>query len=191
MLKTFEETVTMIHNNKLLHICAPQNLLTKLPTGNWVGGSSSYYATESENADDFRKLCVFELEFDTEGFFAKEFIINGKKENIVDYAAAYNINLQLPFVGEYSGSEINSCILQISNDKVITLATPVFKGIKYRFAKPLDNYADAFIGKINGIPNKDCVFLATAFAICSTATCRIMIWADFIARMFMVKSPIS
>ena len=273
MLKTIEETVAMIHDNKLLHICAPQNLLAKLPTGNWIGGSSAYYATESEKADDFEKLCVFELEFDTfriltydersimnftedtysngfsiiimpaetkilqeyaqnssnyknifltnvvgwvsgtdntdkpiavdgisanlltdkavalhvslpedkiavvnvvniftadesspiiefdtEGFFAKEFIINGKKENIVDYAAAHNINLHLPFVGEYSGSEINSCILQISDDKVITLAAPLFKGIKYRFAKPLDNYADAFVGKINSIPNKDCVF---------------------------------
>ena len=273
MLKTFDETAAMIRDNKLLHISASQELLSKLPAGNWTGGSSVYFATDSKKADTAEKLWVFELdydhfeiqtydensitnltddtyqngftiivmpaetkilqeyaqnsfnykdiflknvvgwiagtnnadkpvvvngknaqvltdkavalhvelpedrvaivnvvniftadekspiiEFDTEEFFTKDFIVDGKKECIVDYAAKHNINLKLPFVAEYSGSEINSTIVNIGDDKVITFGAPLFKGIKYRFAKPLDDYAGAFVSKITGIENKECVF---------------------------------
>ena len=262
----------MIRNGKLLHISASQELLSKLPAGNWIGGSTIYFATEAGQEDTEGKLWVFELGFDTfkievydehsiehvtedayangftliilpaetnvlqdyamkslnykniflknvlgwvagtecdekplvvdgknarflndkavalhislpeekiavinvvniftanddspiiefeeEDFFAKDCIINGKKECLVDYAAAHGINLHFPIVGEYSGSEINTTIVNIAEDKVVTFAAPLFKGIKYRFAKPLSDYAGSFVEKISSIPNKDYV----------------------------------
>ena len=263
----------MIKGNKLLHISGTQDQLSKLPSGNWIGGSSAFFSTEFAAGNSSDKLCVFELdfekfrfqsydkksiasitedafengftivimpaeteilqefaqnssnykdiflknvvgwiagtnnsgkpivingqnaepltdnavamhvelpddkralvsvvniftadeqspviEFDKEGFFSKDFIVDGKKECIVDYAAAHNIDLQLPFVGEYSGSEINTSIVAFGEDKMLTFGAPLFQGIQYRFAKPLDNYAEAFISKITDIPNKECVF---------------------------------
>ena len=64
MLKTFDETAAMIRENKVLHISASQELLSKLPAGNWTGGSSVYFAADAEKSDTTGKLWVFELDYD-------------------------------------------------------------------------------------------------------------------------------
>ena len=43
MLISFEETSKMISDGKLLHIAGTENLLKKLPKGNWIGGSTEYF----------------------------------------------------------------------------------------------------------------------------------------------------
>ena len=65
VLKSLHDTIELINQKKLLHICASQDLLCQLPKGNWIGGSSEFWAmkTDELNAED--KLCVFELDFDT------------------------------------------------------------------------------------------------------------------------------
>ena len=273
MLKTLDETIALINKKKLLHISATQDLLRKLPKGNWIGGSAECFATDlkTDNAKD--KLWVFEMdfetyniktyttntismftsdtypngfsiiimpgktklvqsfaknaphykdiflksvvgwvagsendeapfvvngqtgelltneavilnvalpddkiavvnvvniftanesspviEFETEAFQAKNCLIDGADEILTDYAESHHINLQFPLIGEYYGSEVNTTMTDISDDKVVDVAAPLFKGIKYRFSKPLDNYADAFVNKINNIKDKDCIF---------------------------------
>jgi len=43
MLKTFDETKTLIEQGKLMHIAGTEELLRKLPKGNWIGGSTEYF----------------------------------------------------------------------------------------------------------------------------------------------------
>lgn len=46
MLKTFDETIKMISDGKLLHIAGSENLLKKLPKGTWIGGSTEYFMAQ-------------------------------------------------------------------------------------------------------------------------------------------------
>lgn len=43
MLITFNETVKLIEEGSLLHIAGSEDLLKKLPKGNWIGGSTEYF----------------------------------------------------------------------------------------------------------------------------------------------------
>ncbi|MDR1193649.1 MAG: hypothetical protein LBK98_05700 [Peptococcaceae bacterium] len=43
MLLTFDETAKMISSGQPLHIAGTENLLRKLPTGHWIGGSTEYF----------------------------------------------------------------------------------------------------------------------------------------------------
>ena len=273
MLLTLKEATALISQKKLLHISASQELLQKLPQGNWIGGSSEFRAKESGVEDTEEKLCVFELGFDTyniktytkenvayftadtyengfsiviipaeteilqvyakncmnykdlflknvvgwiagsntkeapivvngqtgdvftneaiilnvslpaekmatvnvvniftadeksprieftsEDFLAKTFLVDGKEAVIVDYAKENGIDLQLPLVAEYYGAEVNVSVVNISEDKVITWGAPLFPGITYRFAKPLGEYSEVFRSKIQSIEYKNCVF---------------------------------
>jgi hypothetical protein len=46
MLLSFDETAKLISDGKVLHIAGSENLLKKLPKGNWVGGSTEYFMAE-------------------------------------------------------------------------------------------------------------------------------------------------
>ncbi|GHU55862.1 hypothetical protein AGMMS49975_18270 [Clostridia bacterium] len=45
MLITFDETVKLIQEGKLLHLAGCEDLIRKLPKGNWVAGSAEQYMT--------------------------------------------------------------------------------------------------------------------------------------------------
>ena len=81
MLLTLQATSELIAQNKLLHISASQELLKKLPQGNWIGGSSEFRAMQSEVEDTKEKLCVFELDFGSYN------IKNYNQENVADFTA--------------------------------------------------------------------------------------------------------
>ncbi|MDR2770437.1 MAG: hypothetical protein LBB57_00190, partial [Clostridiales Family XIII bacterium] len=63
MLKTFEETVALIAEKKLLHISGTEALLRKLPAGNWIGGSTEYFLEETGGQIRNDALDVMELAF--------------------------------------------------------------------------------------------------------------------------------
>ena len=42
MLMTFDQASNLINDSRLLHIAGTENLLKKLPKGNWIGGSTAY-----------------------------------------------------------------------------------------------------------------------------------------------------
>jgi hypothetical protein len=46
MLLDFEGVSQLINDGKLLHIAATEELLRKLPKGNWIGGSTEYFIEE-------------------------------------------------------------------------------------------------------------------------------------------------
>jgi hypothetical protein len=63
MLLNFEKTSALIREGKLLHIAGTEDLLRKLPKGNWVGGSTEYFIGENGGVVTDNQLSVSVLDF--------------------------------------------------------------------------------------------------------------------------------
>ena len=87
------------------------------------------------------------IEFTEEGFSIKNCRVNGKEVVLADYIAKNAINTKLPLVGDYSGNGINISFKTIENG-IVNFYAPVFKGIKYRMARPISNYESLFNKRI-------------------------------------------
>jgi hypothetical protein len=83
------------------------------------------------------------IEFETEGFTVTDCIINGEKTKFADFLKEKSVDTKLPLIGDYSGAGINISFKSIENG-VVNLYAPVFKGIKYRIAKPIPDYTGLF-----------------------------------------------
>jgi len=68
MLLTFDEVSKKIAAGTTLHIAATESLLKKLPTGNWVGGSTEYFITKDGGKVSGDKLFVTEMPYDNFSF---------------------------------------------------------------------------------------------------------------------------
>ena len=68
---TFDETVEVINEGKLLHIAGAEALLRKLPKGRWIGGSTEYFMTEDGGKVSAEMLFV--TEFSYNGFSIKSY----------------------------------------------------------------------------------------------------------------------
>ena len=64
MLKTLNETSEMINSGKWLHISGNEDLLKKLPSGNWIGGSTEYFMSLDGGIVTDEKLFVAEIPYD-------------------------------------------------------------------------------------------------------------------------------
>ena len=62
---TFDEVLAKINKGKLLHIAGSEAMLRKLPKGNWVGGSTEYFLTDSGGLVSNEKLFVTEFTYDS------------------------------------------------------------------------------------------------------------------------------
>jgi len=97
------------------------------------------------------------IEFTQEGFSAKNCLINGEEVAFADYIAKNGIDTKLPLVGDYSGAGVNISFKAIE-DGVVQFYAPVFSGIKYRMAKNIGNYEEAFHSHLAGISDENAVF---------------------------------
>ncbi len=85
------------------------------------------------------------IEFPDTGFSVSNCLINGIEQNFADYLVRNRINTKLPLVADYSGAMINVSVRAIhGNEKKVSLYAPVFSGVEYKVAKPIDNYVDVF-----------------------------------------------
>lgn len=66
--------------------------------------------------------------------------VNGQDVDFAEYIAKKNIDTKMPLVADYNGSYINTSIKGVENGTVSFYA-PVFKGIEYRFATNVKDYA--------------------------------------------------
>ncbi|MBQ9459936.1 MAG: hypothetical protein IJU66_08410 [Oscillospiraceae bacterium] len=73
--------------------------------------------------------------------------VNGQEVNFAEYIQKKNIDTQMPLVADYNGVFINTSIKDIV-DGSVSLYAPVFRGIDYRFATRVANYADEFKSRI-------------------------------------------
>ena len=58
MLMTFDETSKRIGGGELLHIAGTEELLKKLPKGNWIGGSTEYFMAKEGGTVSGEQLFV-------------------------------------------------------------------------------------------------------------------------------------
>jgi hypothetical protein len=85
------------------------------------------------------------ITFPEDGFNAVEVMINGVKQNFADYLVANNIDTRLPLVADYCGAMINTSFQGIDKAaKKVDFYAPIFKGIQYKLAAPVDDYVDSF-----------------------------------------------
>lgn len=80
------------------------------------------------------------IEFLEDGFSARRALVNGQ---VVDFATYFrNLDIRLPLVADYNGAMINVCIEAVREE--VSFFAPVFKGVVYKHAKPIGNYAQVF-----------------------------------------------
>lgn len=94
------------------------------------------------------------IEFPVEGFETVEddCLIDGKPGNLAAYISAAGINIQLPLVADYNGAMINVSIRSVDDIECsVEFFAPVFKGMQYRFAKPVENYIARFEEQLVGL----------------------------------------
>ncbi|NMA37299.1 MAG: hypothetical protein GX942_03220 [Papillibacter sp.] len=63
MFLTLDDTIKLINQNKLLHIAADESLLSKLPKGKWIGGTTPYFITNEGGVTCKDRLFVNVFDF--------------------------------------------------------------------------------------------------------------------------------
>ncbi|MGG7566147.1 DUF6976 family protein [Rhodovulum sp. DZ06] len=89
--------------------------------------------------------------FDKNGFEARRAVVNGEAVNLAEYLVERRIDTRLPFVANYAGALINVSVQEVDEEEgVVRFYAPVVKGVEYRLALELENYADAFGARLRG-----------------------------------------
>ena len=85
------------------------------------------------------------IRFEEAGFRVSKCFVDGKPENLAEYITSKGIPLEFPLVGDYNGSAINVSFQSVDADAgTVDLYGPVFPGVDYHLAKPVEDYAGAF-----------------------------------------------
>ncbi|MEO0032903.1 MAG: hypothetical protein RIS94_2661 [Pseudomonadota bacterium] len=84
------------------------------------------------------------LHFAEPGFLHRTCIVDGEVTDFAMYLRANGLDQgKLPLVGDHGGAPINVSVQRIDDEGMVHLYAPVFAGIDYRFAAPVDDYAAA------------------------------------------------
>ena len=91
-----------------------------------------------------------EIEFVAGGFESTgECLIDGKSGNLAAFVAANKIYVKLPLVANYQGAMVNVSLREVDAAAgKTTFYAPVFKGVKYKFAAPVDDYIAEFMRRL-------------------------------------------
>ena len=90
------------------------------------------------------------IRFEKAGFRVGKCLVNGTEANLADYIAAKGVQTEFPLVGDYNGTPINVSFQSIdAAARTVDMYAPVFPGVDYRLAKPVEDYAGAFSRVIN------------------------------------------
>lgn len=87
-----------------------------------------------------------QITFDTEGFEVTDCLIEGQLQNFAEYLLEQQIDTRLPLIAKNAlGMRINVAIQHLDTTaKRVRFYAPVFKGVNYRFAAPLEDYISGF-----------------------------------------------
>lgn len=96
------------------------------------------------------------IKFPEDGFNAKQVHVNGENINFAEYITKKGLDIKLPLVANYSGAMINTSFQAVDEeDGRVDFYAPVFKGVEYKQAKPIDDYISKFLSQMpeEGIEN--------------------------------------
>ncbi|MCL2855053.1 MAG: hypothetical protein FWE21_05475 [Defluviitaleaceae bacterium] len=97
------------------------------------------------------------LEFDEQNFVVQNCIVDGEKTSFASFLKEHNASSMAPMIGDYSGASVNISLQAVTDDGV-QLAAPPAKGIKYRWASPVEDYAAAFQSYAKELESKNIAF---------------------------------
>jgi hypothetical protein len=86
-----------------------------------------------------------ELRFPTDSFNVETCTVDGLETNFAHWLIEKKIDTRLPLVADYSGSMVNVSVQAVDAEKGVTaLYAPVFRGVSYRIAAPIQDYVKDF-----------------------------------------------
>ena len=89
------------------------------------------------------------LTFGVNGFVVEDVNVNGVHYNFADYIVQNKLDTRLPLVADYYGALINIGIQEVDTaNRQVRFCAPIFSGIRYKHAKPVEDYATAFKDRI-------------------------------------------
>lgn len=95
------------------------------------------------------------ISFPIDGFQTVDCFINGEKRNFHDYLIEKEIDTRLPLVSDFCGTMVNVSIQSlIAAEKAVQFYAPIFEGVEYRIAKPVEDYAASFRVAVPGDVHK-------------------------------------
>lgn len=85
------------------------------------------------------------ITFGSDGFSAKAAYINGRKRNLGEYISEKHLDKRLPLVADYCGAMINTSFQEGDDrEEGVRFYAPVFSGLRYRHAKPVEDPVGRF-----------------------------------------------
>jgi hypothetical protein len=99
------------------------------------------------------------LTFLEDGFSAREVEVNGFRQDFVEYLDRIQADIKLPLVANYYGAMVNISIQALDRDRQqVQFYAPVFRGITYKLARPVENYVNQFCALVPGLQNTKILF---------------------------------
>jgi hypothetical protein len=85
------------------------------------------------------------ITFPSDALAANECLVNGEPRNLARYVTEAGVDTRLPLVADYAGIDVNTSFQRVDTATwTVTFYAPVFQGIEYRLAEPVDDYAVQF-----------------------------------------------
>jgi|GEM_PF-159422 len=89
------------------------------------------------------------ITFPQDGFTVLDAYINGEKTNFAEYVTRQQLDTRLPLVADYFGAMVNISFQSVDVEKrEVRLYAPVFAGVTYKHARPIENYFQQFTTKL-------------------------------------------
>lgn len=89
------------------------------------------------------------ITFPHNGFSVREAYINGVPTNFAEYILRQRLDTDLPLVADYFGAMINVSFEHVDlASQEVKFYAPVFAGVPYKHARPVDNYVEQFTSRI-------------------------------------------
>jgi len=87
--------------------------------------------------------------FEEDGFEVEYAVVNGERKKFVDYLKAREIDVRVPMIANFNGAKITNSYREINeNTGKVSFFAPVFKGMIYNQAIPIDDYEAEFAKQV-------------------------------------------
>jgi hypothetical protein len=89
------------------------------------------------------------ITFPATGFSATTAQIDGRERSFADYVEEADLDTRLPLVADYCGARINVSFQAVDRSKgEVRFFAPVFAGVRYHHARPVEDYVHAFVSAL-------------------------------------------
>lgn len=134
---------------------APKAFSGQGPTAITDGGVAMRVTLPKNKIADVGIINIFEpgsgdaLQFEQDGFSAKDVLVNGKKESFAAYLKKINADTKPPLVANYAGAMINVSFQSVDEKTgEVKFYAPVFQGVTYKLASPVADYVGSFTKQV-------------------------------------------